>query len=172
MELTRELLEKETDRVIDAITSPVFLNQMQKFRATPVNDRFAMAAEKMTPSALRTLGAPVPEDMRVSSRIFEEGTHKNWPSVDMVEGQRILKLIQNKRPELLDALRINHPDIYEDIEPIRTMQTGAAFLPPRELYPANPGNGIVENDYVGPPGYSGCACGGAATVCAGAGGGS
>ncbi len=166
MELTRESLQLETEKVMNAITDPVFLSQMQKFRATPVEKRFEMASLEMTPDALRAMGASIPQDLRVSSRTFEEGPLKNWPSVDMEEGKRILDLIAEKRPELLDGLRIKYPDIYDDIEPIRKWPRDTPFPLPK---PLDPEIGIGDDPYNA--GKWACACGGAATVCGGAGGG-
>ncbi|WP_156429859.1 hypothetical protein [Burkholderia sp. FL-7-2-10-S1-D7] len=178
MELTREALQKETDAVLDAITHPAFLEQMQSFRATPIEDRYEMAAVNLTPDALKSLGVPMPPEMRVSSRVFEEGEYGNRASVDIEQGRRIISLLAKNRPDALPSLKDNYPDLYLDLANILggdgkeiQIEMPDKWSPmPRQL-------GIPQNDLgvkknIDPEaGKWACACGGAATACGGAGGG-
>jgi hypothetical protein len=189
MNLTRQQLKAETDAVLDAITHPVFVERMQEFRATPIDQRYEMAGTKMTPDVLSAQGVPMPADMRVSSRVFEEGKDGNRESVNIEEGRRIINLIHNAHPEKLEGLKSDYPDLYGDLANVLggdpklpgVLPDGYKWTPmpriPPLIDPGSPG-------YKPPPrpkwgegldprqaGKWACACGGAATACGGAGGG-
>lgn len=66
-------LKKITSQMIDAITSPPFVDAMRKLRAVPKEKRLTEGARLLSPDNLRRQGAPLPADMRISSRYFEPG---------------------------------------------------------------------------------------------------
>jgi hypothetical protein len=66
-------LREMTDRMIEALTSPPYVEAMRAVRASPEDDRLAEAERRLSPDALRDLGVPIPEGMRISSRYFEKG---------------------------------------------------------------------------------------------------
>ncbi|MFM0140603.1 hypothetical protein [Caballeronia grimmiae] len=182
MDLTRESLQKETDAVLDAITHPAFLERMQSFRATPLEERYAMAASNLTPEALKSAGVPMPPDMRVSSRVFEEGEGGNRASVDVEQGRKIISLIDANRPDALAQLKANHPDLFLDLanvlggdaQHIKIQAPGNpdTWKPmPRKWGGVNPKDLVVAKKIDPQFGKWACACGGAATACGGAGAG-
>lgn len=155
-DITRQALIQETEGVLGAITHPRFLEGMQRFREEIGQERIKFAEEQLVPEVLLSQGVPLPEKMRVSSRVFEEGGPISAEFVDYQEGKRILALIEEKRPELLEELRINNPKIWEDLQEIDE--------------PSQLASGPSDSDVIA-AGACGCACGGAVTVCGGAGGG-
>ena len=156
-ELSREALMSETEEVLNAITHPTFVEEMRRFRSKSGNDRIRFAEEHLVPTALADGGVPLPDEMRVSSRVFEEGDPGSQEYVDYQEGKRIIELIREKRPDLLEILRSNNPNIWEDLQLVES------YTRPEFVDPADPS--LVK------AGAWACACGGAATVCGGAGGG-
>ena len=115
-------LKTETAQLIDAISSPAFVDAMHRLNSEPMQSRLALASSILTPDALREAGVPLPPNMRITSRYFEPDS-----------------------PETIEA---------DDDGNVRLMDQSLLSQPP------------------GAAGAWGCACGGAATVCGGAGGGS
>ncbi len=66
-------LRQMTDQMIDAITSPGFVEAMRQLRQAPVEQRLAQGAKLLNPAKLRTAGVPLPDGMRITSRYFEPG---------------------------------------------------------------------------------------------------
>ena len=202
--ISRESLKEETDKVLEAITSPHFIKQMPEFRKLKGEERVLFAQKNMTPSALEANGVPISQDMRVSSRTFEEDFNEDI-YVDYDKASRIIQGLQKTRPELLEKLKKEHPEIYSELG-IESEQpnffaarmtgigpavlgTGGAIGGPRlggggirgprtgplgpGGIPTRPGRGpFVPGEPSDPLAAWACACGGAATACGGAGGGS
>jgi hypothetical protein len=143
-----QALKKHTDELIDAISSPAFVAAMHAMKATPPNQRLAFAAANLTPTILESQGVRFPAGMRITSRYFEPGVPQAVETTDA--GPRLVPY---------------------------SPPPGGGFpgggLPGGGL----PGGGLPGGGLPGggPPGATGawaCACGGAGTVCGGAGGGS
>jgi hypothetical protein len=66
-------LRRMTDEMIAALTSPPYVEAMRAVRAAPEDERLDEAAKRLSPEALRDLGVPIPDGMRISSRYFEKG---------------------------------------------------------------------------------------------------
>lgn len=139
-----------TDSMLDAITSPAFVAALRAVRATPPERRLAEGSKRLTPQALREAGVPLPPDMRVSSRYFEEGFPGGIEFGDGPEGStNVVNELNRRAPGLLDSL-VHNPR--EDSQRLV--------------------DSILRSQ---PPGYSpliagGCCCGGAASACGGCGG--
>jgi hypothetical protein len=197
--LTKEYLHSETEKVLDAILQPQFVYALQTFRSTSGENRLQYARSHLTPGALRDAGLSIPDTLRVSARTFE---YEDGPAgyVDDEQGLMLVDALRVSRPDLLENLRDNHPVLFEDLRryaapdnprfpdrifpppydpgqpwdpegsPLDPFRDGGPVLPlpPRRppWLPGDPGNPID------PVAIWGCACGGAATACAGAGGGS
>jgi hypothetical protein len=71
-----ERLRKITSEMIDAITSPPFVEAMRKLREAPPAARLAEGAKLLSTESLRTAGVPLPKDMLISSRYFEPDSGK------------------------------------------------------------------------------------------------
>jgi hypothetical protein len=190
-ELSRDFLFNETDRVLRSLTDPEFMRTMQQFRALPGDDRTTFAQQNLTPTSLKDRGVALPDDMRVSSRTFEDERLASQP-VDVEGGMNILRNIQANRPQLLDSLSNNHPQLFNEVMAFAGNHGGlgggglggggglpaggglggghpaADPAPGRDV----PGRDVNVQPGSNPDGVSGCACGGAATVCGGAGAGS
>lgn len=184
LKLERDSLFQETEKVLNAITSDTFLEKMKTFRSTKGEEREEFAKSNLTTNSLINEGVDLPQDMRVSSRTFEEGDPRITTYVDYEEGLRVMNVLATNRPDLLETLRTNNPDVFDGLKP---------YLPPSLggngpiINPGNPDNPRFPNipdfpkpdtpdfpfpDDFDPAGAWACACGGAATVCGGAGGGS
>lgn len=144
-----ERLKALTDQMVDAITSPPYVEAMRAVKAADGSRRLDEAMRRLTPDALRDQGVKLPDDMRISSRYFEEGFKPL--EVGEVAGERnLLTELHAADPELINTiggLRAENRPLYEEV---------IQRLTPRGL---------------GPLALCGCACGGAAGVCAGSGGG-
>ncbi|MFF4268025.1 hypothetical protein [Streptomyces virginiae] len=131
-----------TQEMIEVLTSPGFVEAMQEVRQSPLNQRLAKGSKILTPVALRERGVPLPENMRVSSRYFEEGLPIPINFGDNPDGSpNLVNAINAAEPGFLDRIRESHPELLREI--------------------------ASEGDQ--PFRGGGCACGGAASVCGGAG---
>lgn len=70
--LDPERLRGEINQMIDALTSPPFVEAMRAIRAVPVSQRLAEGAKRLDPTVLREQGVPLPSNMRISSRYFDD----------------------------------------------------------------------------------------------------
>ena len=114
-QLTREALFEETDRTLKAITSSAFLDRMKNFRNEQPAKRSYYAQNFMTREALIAGGAPLPPDMRMSSRVFDDSP--NYSSmVDYDSGQKIIELILKEDPTALRRLQDDNPEVYENLK--------------------------------------------------------
>lgn len=72
-QLDRERLLAATGSVIDTITSNEFIDRMRKAREVADDDDGLAAASKLlTLEGLRRAGADIPDDFRLTSRVFED----------------------------------------------------------------------------------------------------
>jgi len=149
-DLDPDRLKAITDQMVEAITSPPYVEAMRVVKSVEGDRRLEEAMRRLTPSALKEQGVPLPEGMRISSRYFEEGFKPI--EVGEVSGQRnLLTELYAADPEVvtsINRLRRVNLDLYKDV---------IELLNPK--------------DAIGLVALCGCACGGAATVCGGAGGG-
>lgn len=74
--LRADYLKKQTDGIIAAVTAPEFVSRVDAVLVAPRNEQLDLAAETLTPSALKKAGVKLPAGVRVSSRYFEEGSTK------------------------------------------------------------------------------------------------
>jgi hypothetical protein len=151
-ELSSEHLREVTTKMIQAISSPPYVEAMRAIKSAPKGRRLDEALRRLTPEALRAEGVPLPEGMRISSRYFESG-YVPIELGDVPEGQSNVFVEFNKNsPGALARLYETNPDLYKNA----VNRLAGMLLPVPDLPPAA---------------FCGCACGGAATVCGGAGGG-
>lgn len=68
-----DALRAETDKIISLVTQDEFASRVSAVLAAPPSEQLDLAAQTMSPAALRAAGLPVPDNARVSSRYFEEG---------------------------------------------------------------------------------------------------
>lgn len=72
-QLNRERLTEITDSLIQTITSPQVIERMKSFREKAEQGAgFDEAADLMSLESLRAAGAKLPDDFRLSSRVFED----------------------------------------------------------------------------------------------------
>lgn len=72
-ELDRERLSKVTGEVIETITSPEFIERMRVAREKAENgDGMKAVGDLLSMDGLRAAGANIPEDFRLTSRVFED----------------------------------------------------------------------------------------------------
>ncbi len=72
-QLDRSRLLTATGSVIDTITSPEFIEKMQKAReAAGQDDGLDTVSKLLSLEGLRRAGAEIPDDFRLTSRVFED----------------------------------------------------------------------------------------------------
>jgi hypothetical protein len=72
-QLDRERLTAVTNQVIETITSDAFIERMRKARERASDDDgFKAASELLSLEGLRRAGAEIPDDFRLTSRVFED----------------------------------------------------------------------------------------------------
>lgn len=165
-QLSREALFQETEDVLDAITHPAFIESMQKFRAQQNQARISFAETNLSISSLADRGVKFPAKMRISSRIFEGSKPTEADYVDVDRGLVIANKI-NAQDSLVKKLSDSHPAILEDLNEFVSAKTAPAVAPHQP-------NDLAKKEETEPVQLAGpwaCACGGAATACGGAGGG-
>ena len=73
-QIDRERLTTITNSLIQTITSPKFIERMRQFRERAgANPDLGAAADLMSLESLRSAGAELPADFRLTSRVFEDG---------------------------------------------------------------------------------------------------
>ena len=73
-QIDRERLTTITNSLIQTITSPKFIERMRQFREKAgAKPDLAAAADLMSLESLRSAGAELPADFRLTSRVFEDG---------------------------------------------------------------------------------------------------
>jgi hypothetical protein len=86
-QLDRERLTKITDSLIQTITSPEFIERMRSFRSVAERtSSFEEAGSLMSIESLREAGAELPEDFRITSRVFEDYEKGTRIAVSPIEG--------------------------------------------------------------------------------------
>lgn len=80
-------LRQITDEMINAITSPPFVEAMRKLREAAPGARLSEGAKLLSTGALRDAGVPLPKDMLISSRYFEPDTGKVIDGGDFKMGE-------------------------------------------------------------------------------------
>ena len=72
-QLNRERLTEITSSIIETITSPQVIEKMKAFRESAEKGAsYAEAGELMSLESLRAAGAKIPDDFRLTSRVFED----------------------------------------------------------------------------------------------------
>ena len=71
-ELDPATMKLKSDEMINIITHPGFVDAMRQVRAMPVEQRLEAGKTYLAPDALRAAGVPIPPEMRVSSRYFDD----------------------------------------------------------------------------------------------------
>jgi hypothetical protein len=76
-----------TNEMINAITSPAFVEAMRKLREAAPASRLSEGSKLLSTDSLRAAGVPLPKDMLISSRYFEPDTGKVINGGDFQMGQ-------------------------------------------------------------------------------------
>lgn len=73
-QLSRDRLEKITNDIVTTISSPKFMKSMKLFREKAKEKDFdlAEAGNIMSIESLKAAGASIPDDFRLTSRVFED----------------------------------------------------------------------------------------------------
>ena len=109
-------LRKETQEIIDALTSPAYVAALRAVKAAPESKRLLEASKRLTPDALRKQGVAVPEGMRISSRYFEKGFPQPIEFGDRADGKpNPVAALNESNPGLLDEMRSNNPELFKVI---------------------------------------------------------
>lgn len=74
---SKEELRKQSEAILDYTTSQAFLDEVNAVLSAPKNRQLAEAARRFDPNRLRASGLQGPSSTRISTRIFDETTHKS-----------------------------------------------------------------------------------------------
>jgi hypothetical protein len=166
MNLTRESLFEETQGVLDTLTDPTFIKRMVQFKSFDGESRLIWARENLTSEVLMANGVKMRPDMRLSSRVFEEDRVIVAKKLNIDKAFRLIKAIQDKRPDKIEKLRENYPSIYKEIEKYLSASNKLEILKDNDEDTVRDEHPDIMNESPW-----GCACGGTIAGCAGAGGG-
>jgi hypothetical protein len=76
MELSQAQIQKEIEELSNLTSSSQMLKALKQVDDAPEDQRSQLAEKLITPKALASEGAPMPKDLRISLRVFEEPTNK------------------------------------------------------------------------------------------------
>ena len=105
-------LRKLSQQLVELVTSPEFMQHVQAVFAAEESVRLTEAANRLTPTALRKAGLPVPEWTRVSSRYFEEGRADEIKFTDTESCKDILQVLHDRQPGILDKIRREDEELW------------------------------------------------------------
>lgn len=108
-------LRRITDQVLTVLTDTRFLEQMQAVNSAPPNRRLAEASKRLTPKALSEIGIRIPENVRLSSRYFDDQANAEVELADVQGGLNIVNALNETRPGFLDDLKLQRPDLFRRI---------------------------------------------------------
>lgn len=143
-------LRKLSQQLVELVASPEFMKHVQAVFAADESIRLTEAANRLTPTALRNAGLPVPKWTRISSRYFEEGRPAEIKFTDTEAGKDILQTLHEREPGILDKIRREDEELW--------FRLTAKF--PFPIDPIGPVTGICVC-VGGGPGWSVCVGGGA-----------
>jgi len=148
-DLDPDRLKSITSDMVEALTSPAYVEAMRVLKSTSNEKRLSEAMRRLNPDALRAEGVKLPEGMRISSRYFEPA-FKPIELSDEPKKRNYLKDLYDTDPELVDrlgGLRGKNPALFEELAD------------------------KLSGGDISPLAFCACACGGAAVACGGLGAG-
>src|SRR5436190_12331991 len=108
-ELDVQRLREISSAMIEAVTSPAFVEALRTVRSAPSDQRLAEGSRRLSPDALRAQGVPLPADMRITTRYFEA----DQPGIiEFGEAGSMVNSLNEKDPGLLDRLREANPMLF------------------------------------------------------------
>lgn len=114
-ELDTERLKGVASKMIEAVTSPGFVEAMRAVRSAPEDQRLVEASRRLSPDALRAQKVPLPADMRISSRYFEKG-FSPVELGDTPDGTRnLVNALNELEPGLLDRIRMRDRNLFDQL---------------------------------------------------------
>ena len=67
-----EDLERQSELLKQVVLTPQFQESLKELKSLPEDQRFDFVQREMSPNALRDKGVPVPDDIRITTRVFED----------------------------------------------------------------------------------------------------
>lgn len=77
MHLSQAEMKRQIEQLTEIASAPETLQALKKMSDAPEDQRSRLAEELVTPKALAAKGVTMPEDIRMSLRVFEEPTNKS-----------------------------------------------------------------------------------------------
>jgi hypothetical protein len=111
-EIEHQRLREQTDRMIDALTDPTYIEAVRVVRSAPDGERLTEATRQLSPDGLRRAGVPIPDGMRISSRYFEPGLPGEVELGDASPTGETVNVLNQVAPGLLDRLRVEQPELF------------------------------------------------------------
>jgi hypothetical protein len=99
--------------MIEALTDPRYVEAVRAVRAAPDEERLVEATRRLSPDALRRLGVPIPDGMRISSRYFEPGLPGEVELGDASPSGNVVNALNEAAPGLLDRIRVEEPELFK-----------------------------------------------------------
>jgi hypothetical protein len=136
--------------LVELVASPEFIKHVQAVFEVEESARLTEAANRLTPTALRQAGLPVPQFTRMTSRYFEEGrANDEVRFTDTEAGKDILQVLHERQKGILDKIRLDDEELW------RRLNSNDPF----PLDPVGPRAGACAC-VGGGPGWSVCVGGG------------
>lgn len=113
--LDKAELKKQSEEIVNAVTSDKFLSQLEAVWSSDEKNRLGEAAKRFSKEGLNELGIEIPNYTRISTRYFEENQNYQIDFGESAKKENILNLLNSAKPGLLDDLRVNSPKTFEQI---------------------------------------------------------
>ena len=114
-ELDPEQIRRDITEMLEAIAHPAFVEAVRAVNSAPIEQRLVEGSRLLNPQALRERGVPFPENVRISSRYFEEGLPHPIEFGDLPGGRpNLVNAINAAEPGFLDRLRVQNPDMFRE----------------------------------------------------------
>jgi len=84
-EIMAEDIQSITERLRQVVSHPEFLKVLREIEQAPSPERLTVAQQLATPTALAQRGIPIPQDFRVTTRIFEQPSAATIQAVTLSE---------------------------------------------------------------------------------------
>ena len=113
--LNKKELKKQTDDIVNAVTSDKFLKELKGIWSAEDNMRLNEAATRFSKENLSKLGIDIPKYTRISTRYFEENQDYQVDFGETFEEGNLLSLLNNAKPGLLDEIRKSNPEEFKKL---------------------------------------------------------
>lgn len=123
-------LRQYSEEFAEVVSSDAFLEQLKRVAEAPEDERLGLAAQRLTPEALRAEGIDLPDATRISSRYFEGSDVPVIELGELRDRPNVVTELNRTNPGILDELRTRNPILLDELArlPEFGRPTGEDFL--------------------------------------------